>query len=57
MVAFCKKISNEATNLGFFSKTGIIDSFEGNQTGHGSQGHQGPITGVDTHSAFGQVIE
>ncbi|XP_046846120.1 cytoplasmic dynein 1 intermediate chain 2-like [Xenia sp. Carnegie-2017] len=37
------------------SKTGIIDSFEGNQTGHGSQGHQGPITGVDTHSAFGQI--
>ena len=38
-----------------FSKAGIIDAFEGT-TGHlGTQGHQGPITGVDTHSAFGQV--
>ena len=39
----------------FFSKAGIIDSFEGTSGHLGTQGHQGPITGVDTHSAFGQV--
>ncbi|CAB3990069.1 cytoplasmic dynein 1 intermediate chain 2 isoform X5, partial [Paramuricea clavata] len=37
------------------SKAGIIDSFEGTAGQLGTQGHQGPITGVDTHSAFGQI--
>lgn len=37
------------------SKAGIIDSFEGTPGHLGNQGHQGPVTGIDTHSAFGQI--
>lgn len=37
------------------SKAGIIESFE-ELSGHlGNQRHQGPVSGIDTHSAFGQI--
>ena len=50
--SICAVVDTAACFFSFCSKAGITDSFEGSS---GSLGHQGPVTGIDTHSAFGQV--